>query len=433
MNRNIYIDCTQLIFNQLNTGIQRVERNVLKHASSVQKKLNINVQPVLYFRGNFYRINSNNVHSYLLNVVLHTFKPNRFRLLAISAFPRLRGLISSHWKGFNKGLLFFPLVVTMLPIIIWAYLFILTGRFEKIRLQKNDVYFILGSWWHKDFDLSSIRCMKQVGCLFTVLIHDIIPITHREFVKMEHVQAFEKNFGLICELADLIVTNSAYTTKELNFCLERLDIKSKTVKNFRLGFDLDLIISGKVRNNLKKTFFELQPYISVGSIDPRKNYQFLLDVFDQLWSQDKNVSLCIIGKYGWKSEDLIGRIKSHYKYNVNLFWFDDLQDAELEFCYKNAKALIYPSIIEGFGLPLVEALSYGCSVMASDIPVFHEIGGEICTYFSLNSIEQLHGLILQFEAAGKLLNVTKSEFKWSDWQESTEKLFEIIIENLAFA
>lgn len=440
MNRNIYIDCTQLILTQLNTGIQRVERNILKHSLDAQAKLNINIQPVVYFRGKFYKVKSNagndNLHSYLLNIMLHLVKPNKFRLLAISVFPCFKKSINQHWKEFNRILLFFPLLIPMLPIIASALLLFFINQFKEVEFRENDIYFLPGAWWHKEFDLSSVKKTKKMGCLFVVLIHDIIPITHSRFFNPEHAQAFERIFVPVCELADLLVANSAYTSSELNHYFEKVGLRGdrKKITHFKLGFDLDLIANNEraIRNNLKDIFHKNRPYISVGTVEPRKNYPFLLDVFDQLWLQGKNTSLCIIGKYGWKADDLVSRIRSHERYNVNLFWFEDLQDTELEFCYQNAKALIYPSIIEGFGLPLVESLSHGCSVMASDIPVFHEIGGDRCAYFSLDSTNQLCELILQFEASGKLPNVVRgiSIFKWNSWQESTEELFSIILENL---
>ncbi len=87
--------------------------------------------------------------------------------------------------------------------------------------------------------------------------------------------------------------------------------------------------------------------------------------------------------------DFVEQLQKHSQYGKSLFWLNDATDTELAFCYRNARALVYPSIIEGFGLPLVEALYYGCPVLASDIPVFHEIGGDHCTYFSLESSAQL--------------------------------------------
>ena len=63
-------------------------------------------------------------------------------------------------------------------------------------------------------------------------------------------------------------------------------------------------------------------------------------------------------------------------------WFD-LSDTSLEHAYSHASALVFPSYVEGFGLPLVEAMQRGLQAMGSDIPVFREIGGEFMAYFDL--------------------------------------------------
>ena len=86
---------------------------------------------------------------------------------------------------------------------------------------------------------------------------------------------------------------------------------------------------------------------------------------------------------------------------ASLFMFNDLSDAELAYCYQHAKALIFPSHAEGFGLPIVEALQHGLHTLVSDIPIHREAGRDFCTYFDPQSPAALARLVCDVEATGR--------------------------------
>ena len=103
--------------------------------------------------------------------------------------------------------------------------------------------------------------------------------------------------------------------------------------------------------------------------------------------------------------------------------FNNLSDTELDYCYKNSKALVNPSLVEGFGLPLVEALHKGLPVLASDIPVFREVGEDFCTYFDLDSPNSLADIIIKIEKENKMPEVRKPQtYELTTWEESCRDL-----------
>lgn len=124
-------------------------------------------------------------------------------------------------------------------------------------------------------------------------------------------------------------------------------------------------------------------YLAVGTIEPRKNHEYLLDAFELAWGAGSEARLCIIGRIDWKREALLKRICEHAEFGRRLFMFNEISDSGLQYAYGHAKALVFSSHDEGFGLPLVEAMQRGLPVMGSDIPVFHEIGGDYMAYFAL--------------------------------------------------
>jgi alpha-1,2-rhamnosyltransferase len=103
--------------------------------------------------------------------------------------------------------------------------------------------------------------------------------------------------------------------------------------------------------------------------------------------------------------------------------FNGINDKSLEYAYSNARALVFPSYAEGFGLPLVEAMQRGLPAMASDIPVFREIGGDFMAYFDLNDPQTLAEHIRTFETMGQFPAARPvSEWQWVDWNGAARQL-----------
>ena len=124
-------------------------------------------------------------------------------------------------------------------------------------------------------------------------------------------------------------------------------------------------------------------WLVVGTIEPRKNHSFILDVFEELWDQGRQDKLVIIGRIGWKCDQVIARMQSHPELEHKLFFFADASDDELLYSYRNSQGLIFASYVEGFGLPIVEAMASKLRVFCSEIPVFREVGGTYPSYFAL--------------------------------------------------
>ena len=114
--------------------------------------------------------------------------------------------------------------------------------------------------------------------------------------------------------------------------------------------------------------------LSVGSLNKRKNIQMLIDAYNLV---STNKKLVIVGKK--ENANLLSE-------NKNIIFTGYVEDEELKVLYKNAMLFVFPSIYEGFGIPLIDAQAFGIPVLCSDIPVFREIGGTYVKYFSLNKI-----------------------------------------------
>ena len=200
----------------------------------------------------------------------------------------------------------------------------------------------------------------------------------------------------------------------------------KPALSFRLGTDLDGPPHWSSIRQARDPFGSRR-FLVVGTVEPRKNHTTILDAFDLLWKEGKEVDLVIAGRYGWSSEQLAERINAHPNFGRSLFWFEDLDDEGLNNEYKRAEALISASFEEGFGLPVVEALSLGTPVLASAIPSHREIGGAYCLYFDPYSSTDLANLVSHF-IQGARPDLSPQDFVWPDWDESTRKFAKAVAE-----
>jgi glycosyltransferase involved in cell wall biosynthesis len=125
------------------------------------------------------------------------------------------------------------------------------------------------------------------------------------------------------------------------------------------------------------------------------------------------------------------RISQHPLLNQRLFLFSDLSDAELQHCYRGARGVIFPSVVEGFGLPIVESLWFGKRTFVSDTPIHREVGEEDCCYFDLEDPHSLVSEIVRWESevnVGHELDLPTR--KPTGWRASTEQLMEHCLQAL---
>lgn len=122
----------------------------------------------------------------------------------------------------------------------------------------------------------------------------------------------------------------------------------------------------KYEDNSKEDYF-----LCVSSLDPRKNFPTLINVFKQL----PNERLKIVGSYN----RVFGNTKLEELGNVELL--GRVSDSDLAILYKKAKGFIYPSLYEGFGLPPLESMHFGCPVLVSNIPPLREVCADAAVYF----------------------------------------------------
>lgn len=418
--KNVYIECSMLAASpSVKTGIQRVVRHVIQKSSMID---GLHVTAVDLSFGNFAEVNPALLSPPEQN---NTPKPTS----------------SSGLLGIKKGLRRLLRYLEPYPVVV-AGLYRGYTLFRRMyrhasggkclsladalsHVTADDHLIILDASWTRDI-WSGVREFRARGGRVTVVVYDLIPLTHPEFCEPDHVACFSDWMRNVTREADVCVGISRFVRDEVRGYLKGLDpVRPPKTDFFYLGADLLQLsqTASEPRLELVRLFGSRPVYIMVSTIEPRKNHALVLKAFEQLWRQGVDVSLVIIGRSGWKVEALLDTISQHEENGQRLFHFSDLTDCELVWCYEHAKALIFASHIEGFGLPLIEAMHYRLPVLASDIPIHHEVAGEGALYFSPRKPGDLCQLIGTIEAGAQALEGGGSQsVQGLTWGQSSHML-----------
>jgi glycosyltransferase involved in cell wall biosynthesis len=153
-----------------------------------------------------------------------------------------------------------------------------------------------------------------------------------------------------------------------------------------------------------------------------KNIALALEIFDLVLRSGivcSEMALVIIGVPGPETT-LIERQIRKLRLERQVVLLSGITDSELQWCYRNCKLLLAPSIVEGFGLPVAEALLAGCRVVCSDIPAFREVGREACRYVALGQ-GQLDGFTEAVREALGACRLAPSSMPWLEVDAVAEK------------
>jgi len=302
-----------------------------------------------------------------------------------------------------------------------------TGPDESVQVQPSDLVFMLdSSWWSPErFDDLHTR-VRVAGGEVVWMVYDLIPIRFPETCDPNVLPVFATWLAHAVRTSDGFICISEATRSDLESFMDGLissGSRRPWSRSVHLGCDLDPARPVSPSETSVKVISEMcgRPYFSaLGTLEPRKDYKTVLDAFEQLWSNGSNFALVIIGKLGWNVDVLVERINRHPERNKRLFWIQNASDGDVLQLLQDSAALIQASISEGFGLPLVEAGSLGVPVIASDIAVFREIGGEHTAYFPVGDAEALADVVTLTAARNKKRYVAPARHR--GWHEASAEL-----------
>jgi glycosyltransferase involved in cell wall biosynthesis len=224
---------------------------------------------------------------------------------------------------------------------------------------------------------------KRLPRIFT--IYDLIPITHPEMAipsAARHVRPRLKHY---IDRADFVIAISKATATDLT---STLGVPNEKIITIYPGTTPIARASPKQILKLKSKFGIKRDYLLfVSRIDPRKNLPRLMRAFD-ISGLAQDFDLAIVGPRGWHMEETI-ETWQNIKCKNQIRWLDYVTEEDLAALYSGALFFTYPSLIEGFGLPILEAMSAGCPVLTSNISSMPEAAGDAAIYVDPYDVESI--------------------------------------------
>jgi glycosyltransferase involved in cell wall biosynthesis len=177
------------------------------------------------------------------------------------------------------------------------------------------------------------------------------------------------------------------------------------------------------------------PYIlSVSTIEPRKNYGMLLEAYLQYHRSEaeRPYSLVLAGRRGWESKEFFVRLDQIQQETGSVFVLEGLRDDQLLTLYEDASFFCLPSLYEGFGITLLEALSFGKPAIVSDLDCFHEIAGDRVRYLPASDVDAWAAALKQYVERHRRGALKEVDFDVSAWSwEKTAEIYRAAFKELA--
>ena len=243
----------------------------------------------------------------------------------------------------------------------------------------------------------------------SVFVHDVIPLQYPQFQREGSVEPFEQKMRLVRRHADLIIYNSADTQTRAQAVMSSWgDIPNGIVAH--LGTVTPITDASEIPDGV----LPRDPYfITVGTIEPRKNHALLLDVWEALGPNAPMLLVC--GGRGWNNESVFARLDALAP-DARVQELTGLSDGALMSLIEGAHGMLFPSHAEGFGLPAVEALQLGTPILCSNMATFREILAENAVYLDDSDRKLWEDNVLNWsEQARDVLRV--HDYEAPSWSE----------------
>lgn len=259
---------------------------------------------------------------------------------------------------------------------------------ERVSYVAGDVFigldYALDALWRMR---GKLLAMRRTGVRFWFVVHDFLPLTHPQWFSAPTVLRFRIWLAILAANAEGFFCVSPPVEQELRAIIQSRfgRVGSYCTVVIPMGWDMSTTVPSRgLPEGFKTVLTILRDFPSllvVGTIEPRKGHAEALDAMERLWSANDQTRLVLVGGVGWKTEELCARLERHPEAGKRLLLLGKVSDEALELLYARCTGVLVPSLAEGFGLPVVEAIGRGRRVLARALPVFAQHAGKGVSFF----------------------------------------------------
>lgn len=265
-------------------------------------------------------------------------------------------------------------------------------------------------------------------------VYDMAYKVYPETIGEKTLRMLNENLAESCRRADRIITISEFSKQEiikyLGIPSEKIAVVPCAVDHsvYNNIIDLDLLTVIKNKFNIDQDYF-----LYLGTLEPRKNIERLIDAYAALHKRDTLIpKLVIAGKNGWNYDNVYKKV-NNYKINENVIFTGYIKAEEAVTLLKGALAFVFPSIYEGFGMPPLEAMACGVPIITSNVSSLPEVvqdAGYLIDPFSAEDLsEAMFEIINNSEKRERLIEKGLKRAKEFTWKGSAE-LLRSVYENM---
>lgn len=300
----------------------------------------------------------------------------------------------------------------------------------KHPFHDGDVLVTLGLDWDYPY-VAKLTELKEYGIKIISCCYDMIPILLPQYCLGYVAQKFADYFIDVTESATSVVCISKQSETDLQFFINNTGSRKVMTSVIRLGDNIPLQ-NGDICNTVK-AIASSNYILFVSSIERRKNHEVLYRAYHLLCAQGHKKQLpklVFIGMRGWGVDDLLHDIQEDPLTKGIIILLDQICDAELSLLYKNARFCVFPSMYEGWGLPVAEALALGKVILSSNAGSLPEVGGDLVEYIDPWNPHEWAKIILEYSTNTDKLKQKqediKKNYKVTTWKETAQQILTVI-------
>jgi glycosyltransferase involved in cell wall biosynthesis len=360
-------------------------------------------------------------------------------------FPALRTEYASKGRiippirsGIKKGLMtaipkplrfrLFPYLHGVTRFLSWAQQAEI--RMSPIELSCRDCVFVPGSFWLDGYAPRLAALARANGAAIVCFMHDVLLLSNPEWLPPHHGQQFRRGVEKFLPYCTAIVCNSAYTRDELKkYATRSQNIPTKVC---RLGDSPKSPHIGSMPTAL--AMFSGQRYaLFVSTLTPRKNHYLAVTAWQKLWSifGEGTPWLVFVGG-GAPDRALAEKLAQSDSYGGRVIRLPDVDDATLEALYANAWITLYPSLAEGYGLPVAEALARGKVCLVTRCGAIEEVAPTLVDLIEPAEPNAFVKRIVDYLANPTRLaareELIRAHYRPTRWEETAREV-RIVLEN----
>ncbi len=300
-------------------------------------------------------------------------------------------------------------------------------------LGADDIFFDIDNAWNVANKRPVLyKKLKSQKVKIQTVAYDMIPITNPQHMEANTLRNFVGYVAAMLAYCDLIYCISRSTERDIQMLASETGAGHVNTSVIRLGADFGAhttkTATDEIRGGIEGPFI-----IMVGTLEPRKRQDKLIDAFSILAKRHKDLSLVLVGRAGWHSEAIVSKIKKHPLNGSRLHWLDDVGDAELDALYNKADYAAYLSSKEGFGLPVAEGLSKNKITIAFDNSSHFEAGGNYADYARLETAQEVADIIGAYienpHLKKRKLDYIKNNKSTTSWDQAYVR-FRLVFQNM---